>query len=98
MQLTKFKMVDSCFCMNALGWFEVSAGRSGSTTVLEMLNQIPGYDIMGENQWLVFKKTTSNQLEQMKMDGAGHIRIIESIYILYIIQYSSSDFDWFRLG
>ncbi|CAJ1409152.1 unnamed protein product [Effrenium voratum] len=28
----------------------VSAGRSGSTTVLEMLNQIPGYDIMGENQ------------------------------------------------
>ena len=29
---------------------EVSAGRSGSTTLLEMLNQIPGYDIMGENQ------------------------------------------------
>lgn len=28
----------------------VSAGRSGSTTLLEMLNQIPGYDIMGENQ------------------------------------------------
>ncbi|CAK9082518.1 Uncharacterized protein SCF082_LOCUS39216, partial [Durusdinium trenchii] len=28
----------------------VSAGRSGSTTLLEMLNQIPGYEIMGENQ------------------------------------------------
>jgi len=29
--------------------FVVSSGRSGSTTVLHMLNQIPGYDIKGEN-------------------------------------------------
>jgi len=30
--------------------FVVSTGRSGSTSALHMLNEIPGYDIKGENQ------------------------------------------------
>eukprot|EP00435_Cladocopium_sp_Y103_P056366 s385_g19.t1 len=47
-QLQKMHRCDEC--MRAV--FVVTSGRTGSTSILHMLNQIPGYDIKGGNYGL----------------------------------------------
>jgi len=66
-------LLESCssHCIPAV--FVVGTGRSGSTTLMHMLNLIPGYDIKGENNgmWGSLYELAQARMKKKKEKNAG---------------------------